>query len=86
MKHKKSVAHLEEIKINNSSQWVFVRGKNVDAPLLIHVQAGPGLPMISEANEMEKICTWKIVSWLPIGINVVVVSLSAKIFLRKLLN
>ena len=26
----------------------------MDAPLLIHVQAGPGLPMISEANEMGK--------------------------------
>ncbi|MDP4265431.1 MAG: alpha/beta hydrolase [Bacteroidota bacterium] len=54
MKHKKPFAHLEEITINNSSQWVLVRGKNVDAPLLIHVQAGPGFPMISEASEMEK--------------------------------
>lgn len=54
MKHKKSFAHLEKININNSSQWVLVRGKNIDAPLLIHVQQGPGLPIISEANEMEK--------------------------------
>jgi pimeloyl-ACP methyl ester carboxylesterase len=54
MKHKKSFLHLEKININNSAQWVLVRGKNIDAPLLIHVQAGPGLPMISEANEMEK--------------------------------
>ena len=54
MKHKKSFAHLERININNSSQWVLVRGKNIDAPLLIHVQQGPGLPIISEANEMEK--------------------------------
>jgi proline iminopeptidase len=54
MKHNKSFLQLEKININNSTQWVLVRGKNVDAPLLIHVQAGPGLPMISEANEMEK--------------------------------
>jgi pimeloyl-ACP methyl ester carboxylesterase len=54
MKHKKSFVHLEKININNSSQWVLVRGKNIEAPLLIHVQQGPGLPMISEANEMEK--------------------------------
>src|SRR5450432_977778 len=54
MKLKKSSASLEKININNSIQWVLVRGNNVDAPLLIHVQAGPGLPMISEANEMEK--------------------------------
>ena len=49
-----SVNFLEKININNSNQWVLIRGKNIDAPLLIHVQAGPGLPMISEANEMEK--------------------------------
>ena len=54
MKHKKTFSQLEELNINNSAQWVLVRGKNPDAPLLIHVQAGPGLPMISEANEMEK--------------------------------
>lgn len=46
--------HFEKITINNSTQYVLVRGKSVNAPLLIHVQAGPGLPMISEANEMEK--------------------------------
>src|SRR4051794_4337285 len=55
MKHKQSFALLEKININNSSQWVFVRGRNINAPLLIHVQAGPGLPMISEANKMEKL-------------------------------
>jgi proline iminopeptidase len=54
MKHNRSFLHLEKININNSTQWVLVRGKNVDAPLLIHVQAGPGLPMISEADEIEK--------------------------------
>lgn len=45
--------HLEKLTINNSTQWVLVRGKNIDAPLLIHVQQGPGLPMISEANATE---------------------------------
>src|SRR5450755_2227534 len=54
MKHKKSFVHLEKVAINDSTQWVLVRGKHIDAPLLIHVQAGPGLPMISEANEIEK--------------------------------
>jgi pimeloyl-ACP methyl ester carboxylesterase len=55
MKHKKSSKVLEKININKSYQWVLVRGKNIEAPLLIHVQQGPGLPMISEANEMEKL-------------------------------
>ena len=54
MKQTNSLNDLVEMNINNSDQWVLVRGKNINAPLLIHVQAGPGLPMISEANEMEK--------------------------------
>lgn len=47
--------NLEKININNSEQWVLVRGENSNAPLIIHVQAGPGLPMIPEANAMEKL-------------------------------
>ncbi len=45
---------LEKVMINHSEQWVLVRGKDSDAPLIIHVQAGPGFPMIPEANAMEK--------------------------------
>ena len=55
MKHKKMFTLLEEININQSAQWVLLRGISTDAPLLIHVQQGPGFPMISEANEMEKL-------------------------------
>jgi pimeloyl-ACP methyl ester carboxylesterase len=46
---------LEKVKINDSWQWVLVRGKNIDAPLLLHVQAGPGLPIIPEADTIEKL-------------------------------
>jgi pimeloyl-ACP methyl ester carboxylesterase len=46
--------NLEAVNINNSEQWILVRGKNIDAPLIIHVQAGPGFPMIPEAHTMEK--------------------------------
>ncbi len=46
---------LEKVKINNSDQWVLVRGKNVKAPLILHVQAGPGMPIIPEACTMEKL-------------------------------
>lgn len=45
---------LEKININNSEQWILVRGK-ADKPLILHVQAGPGLPMIPEAYKMEKL-------------------------------
>ena len=40
--------------VNGSEQWILVRGKSSDAPLIIHVQAGPGFPMIPEAHAMEK--------------------------------
>ena len=46
---------LEKISINNSEQWILVRGKSVDAPLLLHVQGGPGLPIIPEASSMERL-------------------------------
>ena len=46
---------LEKVNINNSEQWLLIRGKNEDAPLIIHVQAGPGLPIIAEADTMKKL-------------------------------
>ena len=45
---------LEKVMINGSAQWILVRGKSSEAPLIIHVQAGPGFPMIPEAHAMEK--------------------------------
>jgi len=45
---------LEKVGINDSEQWILVRGKSSEAPLIIHVQMGPGFPMIPEANAMEK--------------------------------
>jgi proline iminopeptidase len=45
---------LEAVNINNSQQWILVRGKSIDAPLIIHVQAGPGFPMIPEAHTIGK--------------------------------
>ena len=44
---------LEKVMINHSDQWLLVRGKS-DGALIIHVQAGPGLPMIPEASTMER--------------------------------
>jgi len=50
-----AINNLHRVDINNSKQWILVRGKNSEGPLVIHVQAGPGLPMISEANTMEEL-------------------------------
>jgi pimeloyl-ACP methyl ester carboxylesterase len=44
---------LHKIEINGTQQWVLVKGQE-NAPLIIHVQAGPGLPMIPEARAIEK--------------------------------
>jgi pimeloyl-ACP methyl ester carboxylesterase len=49
-----NINSLEKINVNNSEQWLLVRGK-ADAPLILHVQAGPGLPMIAEADSLEKL-------------------------------
>lgn len=46
--------NLEKIDINGSQQWILVKGQ-AKAPLILHIQAGPGLPMISEADMMEKL-------------------------------
>ncbi len=46
--------NLEKVNINDNDQWILVRGDE-EAPLLIHVQAGPGFPMIPEANAMKKL-------------------------------
>jgi pimeloyl-ACP methyl ester carboxylesterase len=46
---------LEKVIINDSEQWLLVRGKSPNTPLIIHVQAGPGLPIIPEANAMKKL-------------------------------
>ncbi len=44
---------LEKVLINDSEQWILVRGQSSEAPLIIHVQAGPGFPMIPEAHAMD---------------------------------
>jgi pimeloyl-ACP methyl ester carboxylesterase len=44
---------LHKVNINGTEQWVLVQGRKNGA-LIIHVQAGPGFPMIPEAKTMEK--------------------------------
>jgi pimeloyl-ACP methyl ester carboxylesterase len=43
---------LHKIEINGTEQWVLVKGRK-NARLIIHIQAGPGFPMIAEAKTME---------------------------------
>jgi len=46
---------LHKLSVNGTEQWVLVKGQKANAPLIIHVQAGPGFPMIPEAGTMEKL-------------------------------
>lgn len=44
----KTINKLEKIQINQSEQWILIRG-NSAKPLILQVQAGPGFPMIPDA-------------------------------------
>lgn len=48
------VNSLRKIKIGGIDQWILVRGNDSSKPLLLLVQAGPGFPLIHEANHFEK--------------------------------
>jgi pimeloyl-ACP methyl ester carboxylesterase len=46
------VNHIQHLDVNGSRQWTLLRGKSSGSQLLLHVQAGPGFPMIPEAEWM----------------------------------
>ena len=54
-----AINKIHKVSINNSKQWLLVRGKNADAPLILQVQAGPGLPHICYANAMQQNLGWE---------------------------
>jgi pimeloyl-ACP methyl ester carboxylesterase len=54
-----AINFLKKLNINHSEQWALVKGKNHEAPLIIQVQAGPGLPMISEAASINSLLHWE---------------------------
>ena len=45
---------LEQFDFGGAPQWALVRGKSRTSPVLLLVQAGPGLPMIQEAEVIER--------------------------------
>lgn len=45
---------LRKIKIGGIAQWILIRGNDSSKPLLLLVQAGPGFPLIHEADYFEK--------------------------------
>lgn len=49
-----SVDILERFNLGSSIQWALVRGRSQNNPVLLLVQAGPGFPMIHEAQALEQ--------------------------------
>jgi pimeloyl-ACP methyl ester carboxylesterase len=45
---------LESFDFGGPRQWALVRGRNRTSPVLLLVQAGPGFPIIHEAQEIER--------------------------------
>ena len=41
-----SIMSLEKIKLGNINQWISIRGKNTDNPILIYLHGGPGTPVM----------------------------------------
>jgi pimeloyl-ACP methyl ester carboxylesterase len=44
---------LESIRAGDTTQWIRIRGADASNPVLLLIQQGPGLPMISEARRFE---------------------------------
>lgn len=50
---------LERVHIGNDFQWVLVRGNDRSLPVLLVVQAGPGFPLIHEADSLQRDLGWE---------------------------
>ena len=44
----------EPVRLGESTQWIRIRGANARNPLLLLVQMGPGLPMLSEVRTFDR--------------------------------
>ena len=49
------IDRLEPVRLGESTQWIRIRAANARNPLLLLVQQGPGLPMISEVRTFERV-------------------------------
>jgi pimeloyl-ACP methyl ester carboxylesterase len=50
-----SISRLESIRLGGTEQWIRIRGKDTSNPVLLLIQQGPGLPMMNEAADDNKL-------------------------------
>ncbi len=51
----RSISRLENIRLGGTEQWIRIRGKDRTNPILLLIQQGPGLPMLNEAIDDDKL-------------------------------
>jgi len=61
------VSTLEEIKLGNVNQWIFIRGTDQKNPVLIFLHGGPGAPLMgmssSRISDAELIKHFTVIHW-----------------------
>lgn len=60
-----SIAELKKVKLNGSDEWITIRGKNKDNPILLFLAGGPGGSQLSKTRDQLKVLEDKfvIVDW-----------------------
>jgi pimeloyl-ACP methyl ester carboxylesterase len=51
----RSLSRLERIRLGGTDQWIRIQGNNMFNPILLLVQQGPGLPMVHEAADDNRL-------------------------------
>src|SRR5437588_6959273 len=51
----RSISRLEKIRLGGTEQWIRIQGKDTSNPVLLLIQQGPGLPMLNEAADGNKL-------------------------------